>query len=321
MERLYLGVDGGGTKTHALIARESGEVIGFGKGGSSNIYEIPFEIGMGNVLGAITAAQTDAGVSDMPLAAATLSLSGADWADDFVEIEAWFQKRLSTDNLHVLNDAVGGLYAGLPEGPGVAVICGTATAIAARGPDGEIWHTSFWQLAGAGMDLAYKSLELVYRAEMGLIPPTTLTDQVLTHFDMESVEALLYAMTGRHGQRPKGYAELSRIILDAAESGDLPSRNAVTELGRANGDFANVAARKVGIAGVPYTVVLGGSVLGHESPVLGDAIVERICEESPDVGVVRLEHPPVVGALRHTFIVSDVDWRCIQSLPTGTLSR
>ena len=33
---IFLGVDGGGTKTHALIADAQGHVLGFGAGGPGN---------------------------------------------------------------------------------------------------------------------------------------------------------------------------------------------------------------------------------------------------------------------------------------------
>jgi N-acetylglucosamine kinase-like BadF-type ATPase len=34
--RYFLGVDAGGTKTHALITDETGQAVGFGAGGPGN---------------------------------------------------------------------------------------------------------------------------------------------------------------------------------------------------------------------------------------------------------------------------------------------
>ena len=41
MSALVLGVDGGNTKTVALAARPDGAVVGFGRGGCSDIYGAP----------------------------------------------------------------------------------------------------------------------------------------------------------------------------------------------------------------------------------------------------------------------------------------
>jgi N-acetylglucosamine kinase-like BadF-type ATPase len=41
MSKLLLSVDGGGTKTVALIARWDGEILGYGRDGSSDIHGDP----------------------------------------------------------------------------------------------------------------------------------------------------------------------------------------------------------------------------------------------------------------------------------------
>ena len=45
----FLGVDVGGTKTHALIANDRGQALGFAEGGSGNHQSVGYE-GLRNVL-------------------------------------------------------------------------------------------------------------------------------------------------------------------------------------------------------------------------------------------------------------------------------
>ena len=43
MSQFFLGIDAGGTKTHALIADENGRAAGFGSGGPGNWQSVGFE--------------------------------------------------------------------------------------------------------------------------------------------------------------------------------------------------------------------------------------------------------------------------------------
>ena len=60
--RYFLGVDIGGTKSHALIADENGQVVGFGRAGAGNWEAVGYD-GLQQVLASITsqAAMTDHG--------------------------------------------------------------------------------------------------------------------------------------------------------------------------------------------------------------------------------------------------------------------
>src|SRR3712207_5167121 len=183
----------------------------------------------------------------------------------------------------VVNDAIGGLRAGSPDGTGVAVVCGTGAGTGARAPDGRVWHTSFWQEPNGSHDLARRMLRVVYRAELGIDPPTMLTRRVLDFLEQSTVEDVLHLFTRREGQRPTQLGGLARVLLDEASNGDAPARRIVEEHGASLGDYALAAARRVGIEGTPFTLVLAGGVLRHAARLLPDAIVARVRTTSPGV--------------------------------------
>src|SRR5947199_47 len=80
----------------------------------------------------------------------------------------------------VQNEAVGVLHAGSSDNTGVSVVCGTGAVTGARAPDGRTWHSSMWQdQVQGGAQLGQKTLNAVYRAELGIELPTTLTQRVL----------------------------------------------------------------------------------------------------------------------------------------------
>src|SRR5690606_5626905 len=111
--------------------------------------------------------------SDM--SAQAYSLCGCDWPEDFAHWEAELTKREIGGNMRIVNDAVGALSSDVPDGNAIVIICGTGAAIGSRNEAGDVWHSSFWQLRQGGAELSHAALQLIYRAELGIDPPTSLT--------------------------------------------------------------------------------------------------------------------------------------------------
>ena len=90
---------------------------------------------------------------------------------------------------------------------------------------------------------------------------------------------------------------MTPILLDEAQAGDSVATHIVQEHGRALGDFALAAARRVGIEGTTFTLVLAGGVFRHPSTILKEAIIERVRSTSPDVRPTHCRFEPVIGVL------------------------
>ncbi|WP_291430481.1 N-acetylglucosamine kinase [Deinococcus sp.] len=294
MNGLVLGIDAGNTKTIALIADTSGTVRGWGRAGRSNIYVQPARA-LAALETAASQARERAGLDDSPLSALTLSAAGADWPEDFEELNAALRRWGWAKCVEVVNDALGALRAGSLRGLGVTVVCGTSAGIAARHPGGATWHSSYWQEPEGADQLAQKTLRAVYRAELGIDPPTTLTQPVLEFFGRPDVESLLHALTGRN-RCPRVMGRLARVLLDEASTGDPTSLRIVLDHGASLGEYALAAARKVGLDG-DYLLTTSGGVMRHQSPILRDALLARVREAHPQVRWQASHHEPVFGAL------------------------
>jgi N-acetylglucosamine kinase-like BadF-type ATPase len=301
MELAYvLGVDGGNTKTVALVVDRTGAVIGTGRAGCGDIYGVKApELALAAIDRAVGAALASAGIEPHDLSAATFSLAGADWPADFELLETALRARGYSQRLTVVNDAMGALRAGSPDGTGVIVACGTATAIGARAATGQYWHSSWWQEPGGSEDLSRKAVRAVLRAELGIDPPTALKERMLAHSGMPSVEELLRRATGL--QIPADLAinqnSFGRLLLDVAADGDPTAGRIVAEHGASLGDYALVAARKAGLIGQDFLLILAGGVFRHHSPLLREAMLERVRQVAPDIRPIQSSYEPVVGAV------------------------
>ena len=292
-----LGVDAGNSKTVALVAGLDGTVVGAGRSGGGDISNRAVGVAaLENVTAAVTAALEQSSVDKQQLVAQTFSMAGADWPEDFAFLREHLSRRWG--EVQVVNDAVGALRAGSPEGVGVVSVCGTYATSAARSPDGATWHAGFWQETGGAFRLGEEALRAVYRADLGIDPATSLTNAVLAFFSRDSVQDILQALTTRGSSLSANtVARLAPLLLSAAARGDTVARGIVHSQGYTLADYALAAARQVGIDAAPFKLFLTGGVFRHPSRLLEEAVSARVYTHNPNVTVSRSDREPVVGAV------------------------
>jgi N-acetylglucosamine kinase-like BadF-type ATPase len=292
---LVLGVDGGNTKTLALVAHGDGQVVGRGRAGCSDIYSTPsVAAAVAEIRTAVHAALADAGAAPEALDAAVYSLAGADWPEDIAELRQALTASLGVRGpIEVVNDAIGCVRGGCAGGVGVAVSLGTGFNVGAIGPDGRVWHSSFWAEPSGAIQLGLDALRRVCRAELGLDPPTSLRDRVLRQYGHKRFDDLLRAFTRRGGLPTLAAAQLAEAVLDEAAAGDAAAGQIVATHAALAVDYATVAAAKVGLNPADTDLVVTGGVFRHRARLLGD----RIAAISPFRAVRPALHEPAMGAV------------------------
>ena len=290
-----LAVDGGNTKTLAVVADAEGIARGAGKGGCSDIYNtVTPEEAIRAIEAAARQALTAAGIEGTAVDAAAFSLAGADWPEDFRLLEAALRERLALPAAPlVVNDALGALRTGSPDWTGVAVVSGTYNAVGARHPDGRVFHLGFWPDGAGGRDLGREGLRAVDHAALGMGPETVLTERALALYGATDAIGLLYEFTRRGGLAEDEQDRLAPVVLDAADAGDAVARAIVAEKGHTLGSQARACAAQVDLPLEGTRIVLTGGVFGHPTERLAEATMAEL----PGAVPIRHGPPPVAGAL------------------------
>src|SRR5262245_43273281 len=181
--KYFLGIDVGSSKTHAIIADESGRCIGFGKAGAGNHQGVGYE-GLTNVLHeSFAQARESSGVDPSDIAGAGFGVAGYDFPSDRdPHMEVIASLGLSCP-VEVVNDGWNGLFAGATRGIGVNVTAGSSVNCRGRSTNGKegrvVGNGPTFGEYGGGSEIAIRALQMVNYAWIKRNPPTTLTKILL----------------------------------------------------------------------------------------------------------------------------------------------
>ena len=285
---LYLGVDGGNTKTIALACGVDGRIAGHARTGCSDIYSADNALAVGEIVRAAHAAIAAAGGGE--IACAYYSLAGADWPVDIAFYETELARLIPAGRTIVVNDAIGAIRCAADDGVGCSLVCGTGTAIGARAPDGRHWHVSWLAAPFFTIDLTRAALDAAVRSELGLLPPSLLPERVAAAFGAVDAAGAIERVTGRAPRPPR--ASLGGLLLDCAAEGDELALERLAWVARENAAYLRAGARACGL-GEPTPITLAGGVMRHPSSLLVDALGEAL----PGSELRRMRREPAHGAL------------------------
>lgn len=303
---LVLGVDAGASKTFALVADDTGHILGFGQGGPGNHQAVGLQPALAEIRRACEEALTQASTSP-PADFGFFGLAGADLPVDFALLTPAVESMNLARRVRVKNDTMVALRAGLKRRWGVAVICGTGFNAGGIGPDGrEVQLPGLGALSGdwgGGGDIAQEVIRLICRAWDGRGQPTMLTEMVLEALELPSVEELtsqLYQSQldyypGQFDQRR--LLTLVPLVFEAAYAGDQVAQELLMRVGTEVGVTANAIIKRLGLENTDVEVVLGGSVFKGKGPLLVDTVTQVVHRVAPRATIVLPEFEPVVGAI------------------------
>ena len=171
MADIFLGVDAGGTKTHAALMNSDGDILGLGVAATGNWERVGFDACALALSSAVDGALRESGHSRGDISDATFALAGIDWDSDATVMQSIVRGFGLNCVPTVMNDAFAVLYAGTPDGRGCASIAGTGGKTVAF--DGVRSTTtlgmSLGEGGGAGQIVAAGSLATL--AKLGENPP------------------------------------------------------------------------------------------------------------------------------------------------------
>ncbi|KIL39155.1 ATPase [Gordoniibacillus kamchatkensis] len=301
-----MGMDGGGSKTFAVITDEEGRLLGRGVAGPGNYQVSGLVAVVANYRAAAAMALQQAGLRADDIDFVQYGLAGADRQKDFgILLPALAQ--LPFRHWDLVCDTMEGLRAGSPDNVGVVLVCGSGTNAAGRNRQGKAVQTGgFGELFGdrtGGGHLAKEAFSCAVRSWELREMPTALTDKIPQYLGYASMEETVNRFLDNDiYEVPR---DLAIVLHEAAAEGDELSIRLLREAGRELGLAAVSVIRRLGGTGTidgfgdeTIPVVLIGSVVQEgRSPHLLGALSDTIAAACDRFELVIPRVAPVYGAV------------------------
>jgi N-acetylglucosamine kinase-like BadF-type ATPase len=299
--RAVVGVDGGGTKTEAVILDARDQELGQGIAGPSN----PLRIGIANaaaaVREAIDKACAAAHVRRDDLVAAQVGLAGA----RRLELSLRMREALSNlgiADIQVCGDADIALYGAMANGgPGVVVIAGTGSVccgVNARAR--RVWAGGWGPIAGdegGGAWIARRAIRAIAHASDGRGPKTSLMSAACNYFHVTTPDDLstaIYAPTITN-ERLAGFG---KDVVDAAKSKDVVAREILAEGARELGLMIGAVVRNLKLEEERFQVGYVGGVFNSAGELILAPLREQLKQIAPKAFLAPPRFSPAVAAAR-----------------------
>ncbi len=262
--KLYLGIDGGGTHTRAILVDARGRVRGEGESGPANYHNVGLDRAAASLRAAAGGAWAAAGQKAGVPARVFIGCAGIKSATDAARLARAAENAglAEAGTITVGNDLHNALAGGLGGRPGIALIAGTGTHCLGRDAGGRTAFCGGWGWLlddeGGGMGLALAGLRHAVRVADGRAPESDLLPAALAFLGLSEAEDILARLHTEPGM-PGNVADFAPVVTRLAAEGDAAALAVLKQGAAALAGLVAGCARKLVWKGACDVVILGGS--------------------------------------------------------------
>ncbi|MEZ4864756.1 MAG: BadF/BadG/BcrA/BcrD ATPase family protein [Caldilineaceae bacterium] len=296
-DKIFLGVDGGGTKTVCIVMNRRQKVLGQSRTGSSNRNSVGDETARANLQHAIQEALASAGCQTAMIGAICVGMAGVDRPAERTLISSWIHEILPGVPNEIQNDALIAL-AGGTQGDlfGVAAVSGTGMIVYGIDREGRTRRAGGWgplfRDKGSGYAIGKAALTAIAQAVDGLGPATALEGAILDYLDLSTPQALIpWAYADLSWAR---IAELAPLVVECAQQNDPVAQTIIQEAAIDLAAAVEVVVRNLHLLNEQIPIVMAGRNL--LPGLLSNLVVQHLGGLTPNAQIIRTNAEPALGA-------------------------
>ena len=299
LDKLGIGIDGGGTKTK-VIAKKSltGELL-FEKNYPSTNYNNIGVDGLEQVLKTIYNDLVEIfGKEQLTKASLVMGAAGIDRPQDAVIYREAIKNSGFDCNFEVFNDAYIALIGGNGGRNGALLITGTGSIAIGISSEGKEVRTGGWGFMtsddGSGYKLGINAISVIMDHYDGIIESTSLTDRVLNYYGINSPEDFMDLIYIDKSFSIDKIAAIAPIVQEEAEKGDVAAMNILNKEIERLIEMIRALSLKMNIS--EFRLSLAGSLM-LKSDIYLRLFKDRINKSLPGIEICEPLNEPVYGAL------------------------
>jgi N-acetylglucosamine kinase-like BadF-type ATPase len=301
---LYIiGIDGGGTKTTAVLCALDGAILAEAQGAPSNFQIIGIERTSHTILDLVETCCHSVGCSISQIGAVVAGLAGAGRSSDQQSMRDGIMdladtRNLTINNLIIESDARIALEGAFGGKPGIIVIAGTGSIVFGKNEHGKIYRAGGWGRLigdeGSGYAIGQQAFRAIARSLDDRSAKTKLTQLFEEKFGLNTQEAIIHSLYKENFD----IASVMPTVIHAASKGDKATKkfldNAALDLvelieitlKNMNRNIKNPSKRPL---------ALMGGLLANEQ-YYSRKVLSFIRKKMLPVSIRQAESSPVVGA-------------------------
>lgn len=264
-KKIYLGVDGGATKTEAAVIDEERKELGRGLAAGSN----PDVFGLSESVNRIHAAIEQACAGEhLNISKSCLAIAGIDTNVSKKVFKHALKShpvinQFISNKPFIVNDSFAALRSGTIEENALVIISGTGSNCLGRNSSGQTAKSGgvdyILSDEGSGYDIGLKILRKVTQSIDGRGPETKLKELLFKKINVNSLEALVSQVY----EKPWNKADIARISTladEAAQKGDKVAKEIIALAAHDLGVMIKAVIKKLNLRNKKFTIVTAGSV-------------------------------------------------------------
>lgn len=297
--KIFLGIDGGGSKTTAVVFSSNGNFLGEVCGESINYYSVGLEKAreaLADIINKLPEKEFDCVVIGMSALAERANKE---------ETERFCNGIIKCDKIIMDSDLYVALEAMKVQGECAVIISGTGSMAICRNANGEISHAGGFGYIlgdeGSGYSIALNSIKAAIRASEGCIPTTMLTKKCLEYFGINNVSELIDLYYEKGVSRKKTAAFAKETLL-CAKNGDCTANNILKDEALA---LSQTALSLIKDKNPAIPIGLWGGVF-QNNDIFKNHFIQALSSNGFN-NVKLLDFTPEIGAIFACFRISELE--------------
>lgn len=299
VKRVYfIGLDGGGTKTQAVLIDGGAREIARATSGPSNYHSVGQETAQGSLQAAMEQVLGQAGATWDQIGAICLGMAGAARPKDQQVIRRLLARIVPPVHLAITHDAEIALVGGIGRRYGAALIAGTGAIAYGINARGEVKRADGWGYLlgdeGSGYWIGREALRATARACDGRSPQSVLSSRIQAELGIQSCDELVNRVYAPGLSVPE-IAALAPTVQSAAQQDDPVAQEILRRAGERLGQTLCTVIRGLDLSDQVFQIVLLGGILAVDGPVRETVVaVARDC--APNASVIQPQNDAAFGA-------------------------
>ncbi|WP_088052888.1 N-acetylglucosamine kinase [Virgibacillus dakarensis] len=302
-----IGIDGGGTKTDAMLATTNGIVLAKTSAGPSNPNIVKRDRLVQNIKIILRSLENQVPNASRMVSCLFAGISGAS-STEAKEVLYEILEQLVPKNVQVCiePDTINALYSGTYGKPGIVQILGTGSITYGINKKLEHDRVGGWGYLfgdeGSGYDIGRQAITTALKFQDGRNPKTVLLNMLLEHFVVDNSYELVHKIYS--SKNPKELiSPLSKMVFEAYRKHDFAAQQIIHNVVKEVTLNIKILHKKLFLSGEKVEVVLCGGVFRDR-----DLLPELLRKELyPYLDVILPVMLPVGGSLIGAFLMKNME--------------